>query len=279
LAYIKKVAHVELYKIGPNGYGNRGKILDKSQFTILFQYIGKIVHDRDTKLTDARYTSMTDLLMAMDDHNNMVKEILFRSWYKNPGIVDPEHRHLGKIKASVGFYGKMNAQLGFNMETALAANKTFWNTYFPGKRDGEKCSDEFLNILEVRHYAGGKHVELNQKPNGYEFAFAMSHGLQSATIDSLDVKLKTLIPAEDLEFLTTPRTVANLVRCRNATPAPALVKNSDMTVREFFQQYFPEHLAKFGKYSTSFSTSSSTSFSTSSSTFAPATTSTSAAMK
>ena len=94
-----------------DGYIQSRTKLPYEQVQEVIRNVGLIVHDRDTKLTDARYYTITDLTMALDDHNTMVKEILLKSWYKCPKFIDPHHTHLDEIKERAGFYATLNPQL------------------------------------------------------------------------------------------------------------------------------------------------------------------------
>ena len=251
LSHVKEQAHIELFKKG--GYvTDRTKILTQSQFSGIMQNVGKIVHDRDTRLTDARYYTVTDLLMGLDDHNTMVKEILLRSWYKCPSIVDPDHSHLDNIKARVNFYPMTNKTLGFDLKTTLDSRKAFFDQYFPGIRSGgAETSEAFVNITEVREYFGGSSwvkVDLAQKDPVIEYTTQYG-GYQALNIgkETLDAKLASILDAGDMKALLSKRQVTNQVR-KKTTEACPLLKNKDITLRQFLTLYFPEIMEKITKH-------------------------------
>lgn len=81
IAYVKKQAHVELRK--PGGYSHSGRdMITAEQFSKVIASLSTIIHDRDERLTHARYRSLADLVTAFDDHNSYIKQLLFRSWFK-----------------------------------------------------------------------------------------------------------------------------------------------------------------------------------------------------
>lgn len=227
LSHIKAQAHKEMYK--PDGYLSvRGKLLNPSQFQEVIQNVGKIVHDRDTKLTDARYYTLSELLMGLDDHNTMVKEILLRSWYKFSDFTDFDHSHLEEIKNKIDFYVQLNGHLKFDLKQTLTERKAFWDKYFPGKREAsEKTSKEFVNILEVRHFFEG--IE-RFNPRRYS---DLLNGIK------LDDKFAVLLKEDETKALFEPRCLRNRVRCRNVDANP-LLHDRDITIREFFTYYFPD---------------------------------------
>ncbi len=233
LGMVKDAAHLELFK--DNGYMNsRGKILLSSQVQTLFRHIGKIVHDRDTKLTNARYYTLSDLLLGLDDHNTLVKDILLSSWFIKQLSYDEEHTHLNEIKEKVKFYPQMKKLLNFDLESALKAQKVFWNTYFPGKRESKTNEDAqtFINVLEVRHYFGAPTLK---EPDSIEF---------NTPDGTLFIDLKNL---DDLIVpSTSPCAVVftgiveyNRIQSKRARILP-LLDNRNMTVREFLKSYYPE---------------------------------------
>ena len=225
LCHIKSQAHREMYKVG--GYiDERGKLLNPTQVQEVLRNVGKIVHDRDTKLTDARYYTLSELLMGLDDHNTMVKEILLRSWYKCPKVSDAEHSHLEQIKEKVDFYVTLNGHLKFDFKQALKERKAFWDRYFPGKREAsETSSQEFVNILEVRHY--------------FESTDNIKRKINVLKEANPDEKLEKLLTPEERLDLFEPRCKNNLVRRRSVNTLP-LLQDQNMTVGEFFTKYFPE---------------------------------------
>ncbi len=241
LAHIKKQAHVELYKEG--GYWKeRTKRLEPAQVQRVIQKVGSIIHDRDTKLTDARYYTLSSLLMGLDDHNNYVKEVLLQSWF----ICDMSAEgHLERIKENVQFYRSMDGQLQFNLHAALNTEKAFWDKYFPGKREvTEECANAFMNILEVREYFGGaKWATYDARTRDFVFLTGRS-GLQARTLtaENLDQPLSAFVGNQDvMDDLVRERVVENAVRRRSQVARP-LLASSEITVREFLTRYFPDIL-------------------------------------
>jgi hypothetical protein len=216
LDHIKRQAHVEMFKKETGYTAQRNILLNPSQFEVLKQHVATIVHDRDTKLTDARYYSLTDLLMALDVHNTMVKQILFQSWYKSFPVIDSDHTHLEGIKKEVDFYPALDQQLLFNLRTHLKIRQIFWDTYFPGKRDASN-TDSFINLIEVRHFA----------------LHLIKDNMQT------DAKLITILSEKDVNTLFEPRFLFNKVRDREIE-IPPLIKNRELTVGRFINEYFPE---------------------------------------
>jgi hypothetical protein len=153
LAYVKQMAHVELRKEG--GYVKKGRdMISSEQFDGVLANVATIIHDRDGRLTDARYYSLTDLCTALDDHNSYVKNILFRSWLRCGTLVS--QTHLTMVKDLVNFDNRMTEQVGFDFSRALAAKKKHYDTVFPSirevvcSRSGEKTALKFVNLTEVR---------------------------------------------------------------------------------------------------------------------------------
>ncbi len=232
LASIKCAAHREMFKGG--GYISERSKLPLKQVQELIQSIGKIVHDRDTKLTDGRYALLTDLVMALDDHNTMVKEILLRSWFRCPQFKDPKHAHLEAIKEKVGFYATMDPQLSLNFKNALADRQAFWDRYFPGIREAsESASSQFITTLEMRSCfteidISGDAIHITTPQKKYRLG-----------LDCLDKKLTDILAPEDQNALFEPRTIHNVVRKSQKDNFP-LLHNKDITAKEFFVTYFPE---------------------------------------
>lgn len=230
LGAIKVAAHKELYK--KDGYwASRTKWLNQSQFGHLISKIAVIIHDRDTKLTDATYHSLSELLLGLDDHNTIVKTILLTSWFKCQEVVDESHMHLDRIKERVSFYQHMDGQLRFCLRDQLIERKAFWDSYFPGIRVGGENSSTFMNVTEVRHYFCNqvdiKEGVITLKTQGgshYELSF-----------DKLSNLLKGEIGEETL-FQASTRN--NQIRGQIQERLPLL--DSDITVGQFLEKYFPE---------------------------------------
>lgn len=239
LTHIKAVAHIELYKEG--GYATeRFKLLDSSQVKKIVANVAKIVHDRDTKLTNARYFFLSELLMGLDDHNTMVKEILLESWYKCSRIEDCQHSHLERIKEKIDFYGVLNQQLEFNLRESLEDRKIFWQKYFPSLRvASQENSVQFMNVIDVRHYFGD--AQLNYDAETCTLSFDTENFSYEISHVNLDAKLVTVLNEKDAQALFAPRTIFNYVRNTEVKAAPFL-SNENMTIHQFLTAYFPEKL-------------------------------------
>ncbi len=214
LCAIKSAAHKEMDK--KDGYIQSRTKLPYEQVQEVIRNVGLIVHDRDTKLTDARYYTITDLTMALDDHNTMVKEILLKSWYKCPKFIDPHHTHLDEIK-----------------ERASVANRqAFWDNYFPGKRQAcNGTSKEFVDIIDVRNYLA--------KKEGSRLNFATIHNVYSFHDEDMDRKLIDLLNPDDQNALFQPREIKNLVRKCSQSCDNTLLKEN-MTLKQFLTKFYPE---------------------------------------
>lgn len=228
LLAIKTEAHRELFK--KDGYMSmRGVLLQRSQIEKVIANVGKIIHDRDSKLTDARYSRLSELLMGLDDHNTMVKEILLSSWFKDESFSDPDHVHLKEIKANVRFYESLAAHLDFDLEKALRERQAFWDKYFPGLRVGGEASSDFVQILEVRNALGCVH---NPAMNTIILGGSIVVGA-----DRFEAPLISLLPRES-HSLFEQRREYNAIR-RGYVEVPALLDPS-ITLREALRLYFPE---------------------------------------
>ncbi len=241
LAHIKMKAHQEMYKKEGSYISERVKLLDSSQITEVMKNVGKIVHDRDTKLTDARYYTLSELLMGLDDHNTMVKEILVQSWYKCPKFSDSDHEHLEQIKENVSFYATLDKQLKFDLKESLKKCKMLWNEYFPGKREAsEKTSKEFMNIQAVRHFFGElKQVPCEASDGLCSLQFVTPNQAYTLKKVNLDVPLVTYLETADIKACFEQRILHNRVRCANQL-GDALLEDKSLTMRQFLLRYFPE---------------------------------------
>lgn len=240
LAFIKARAHGELRR--PGGYmAERGKLLDPSQVTVLMANVDRIVKDRDTKLTDARYGSFSTLVMAFDDHNGFVKELLFQSWFKTSEPLHVEDAHLHDIKGRVAFYPEMNAALEMDLEAELCRQRVFWDTYFPGIRE-PSSSDRFVNVVEVRDYFGGN-VTFDIRTEG--LCLSLPDG-DSIEVEDLEMPLIGVLPPDHIRALFEKRTVENHVRRMEMEMDP-LIDDTDMSVAQFLKIYFPECVVKTTK--------------------------------
>ncbi|KTD43688.1 hypothetical protein [Legionella quateirensis] len=232
LAYIKKMAHVELRKRG--GYTLTGRnMITPSQFSHVLLNITTIIHDRDVRLTDARYYTLTDLCVALDDHNSYVKNILFRSWFKCDQMSCDSH--LNMIKDVVGFNGRISEQLGFDFEHALSNKKEYYNTYHTGIRTvenpvtGERSALKFTNLTEVR----SKFKSIINK-------------LLNSTPDSrliTELRMNRLLEKDEIDALIGGRSYSCAPRFHQPITQNALL-DPTITVGEFLNNYFPELQAK-----------------------------------
>ncbi len=236
LNYIKCEAHKELYKNG--GYATeRFKLLEPCQVKKIIANVAKIVHDRDTKLTNATYYSLSELLLGLDDHNTMVKEILLESWYQCGRIDDCKHSHLQKIKDKINFYETLNNQLNFDLKDKLKDRQQFWETYFPGVREDNKYSEKFMNIMEVRHCFVGVQPEYDSTLDYLKFG--TNEVSYMVLPNELDNELKSFLQESDIKALFEKGAAVNQVRGCNLERS-ALLQDDKMTVRQFITSYFPE---------------------------------------
>ncbi len=235
LSYVKEAAHVELRKEG--GYTKKGReIITPDQFSGVLKNVTTIIHDRDARLTDARYYSLTDLCTALDDHNNYVKNVLFRSWFHCEDMFCATH--LRMIKNIVNFNKNISARVGFNFEEALREKKGYYDNYHPKLREvicpktGEKSALRFVNITEVKAKFS-KHISELLKCD-----FDMP--LTQCLIEYCS------FTHTDVERLTAGRSVSCAPRfgfgiMDKTIPQPPLLKEG-YTVGEFLEYYFPESI-------------------------------------
>ena len=230
LAHIKKQAHVELRKEG--GYSRAGRsMITDDQFELVLRNIATVIHDRDSRLTDARYSTLTDLCIALDDHNNYIKNLLFKSWFRCSDMYCDSH--LTMIKEIVQFNQNMSEQLGFNFKEALTSKKQFYDKNYPNIRaiihpeSGQYTAESFVNLSEVR----GK------------FTFDIIEGLKQSNPNDYLVDWLHL-HASDISFgpeaLFEPRLLKCQPRFHKVIDQPALL-SSKMTIGQFLHDYFPEH--------------------------------------
>lgn len=118
LLRVKNAAHLVMRDRQSGYMTQRGKYLNKeAQINPLLKRVNWIIHDRDRRLTNASYTSLTQLVYALDSHNSMVNHIIFEAW----GYPLVKFRtHLNSIKTQVGFYEDLSEQLKFNLKSNLA---------------------------------------------------------------------------------------------------------------------------------------------------------------
>lgn len=228
LAYIKKIAHVELRK--PGGYSLSGRtMITSEQFSQVLANVASIVHDRDVRLTDARYFSLADLCVALDDHNSYVKNTLFSSWFKCPKKMSCD-THLDIIKNQVEFNTKMSNQLNLDFENAVLARKKYYDTHHPGIRvvkseAGELSADKFTNLTEVRAKFESVIATLSvTKADIHLISYLKSNKVfAERDIDAL---------FKERCYSCSPRFHAQITQRPLLAPA--------ITVGDFLQEYFPE---------------------------------------
>ena len=103
---VKPAAHAVMR--GKDGYiHERSKYLKEKQMQPIFSNVTFIVTDRDSKLTNAAYTSLEDLINALDEHNSAVNAILFDAW----GVPPHHQHHLTLIKNEAGYTGSKKIAL------------------------------------------------------------------------------------------------------------------------------------------------------------------------
>lgn len=233
LAYIKKIAHVELRK--PGGYSLTGReMITPEQFSQVLAHVATIIHDRDARLTDARYYSLTDLCIALDDHNSYVKNILFRSWFKCGQMSCDSH--LNMIKDIVGFNGRASAQLGFHFERSLAAKKEYYDRFHAGIRTVEHPKTHELSALKFTNL-----TEVRAK-----FTSIVGKLLESDPHTPLTTYLSDhqLLDNRDIDALTRTRCYSCVPRFHQPISQRALLE-PNVTVGEFLNKYFPELEVQF----------------------------------
>ncbi len=102
--YVKAAAHRVMR--AKDGYVTvRSNYLDSAQMAPIIKNVPLIVRDRDSKLTNATYSTFEGLVQALDDHNTLVNGILFNAW----GVPHREDvSHLDVIKKEAGYIGPPN---------------------------------------------------------------------------------------------------------------------------------------------------------------------------
>lgn len=233
LAYLKDAAHVELRKDG--GYTKKGReMITPAQFSRVLSNIATVIHDRDTRLTDARYSSLTDLCVALDDHNSYIKNLLFKSWFRCEAL--SWDAHLPMIKAIVNFNPRMTAQLGFDFERTLNSKKEYYDVHHECIREiesptKEKSALKFVNVTEVR-------ARFNEP--GMIETLSQS-GRETPLIECLEKECA--FPPEEITMLIEQRRVPSPARfglfSQNVIGQPPLILKT-ISVGEFLDMYFPE---------------------------------------
>jgi len=88
----------------PTGYLTlRGNYLNEKQIMPVMKKLSFIISDRDSKLTNASYTSLEELVENLDTHNCAVNKILFNAW--GGGVPKGALPHLEEIKSQAGYIG------------------------------------------------------------------------------------------------------------------------------------------------------------------------------
>lgn len=246
LAHVKQESHKELYREG--GYwksrlklldadGSQTALLVKEQFEKQVNGLARLVHDRDVKLTDAHYNSLSELVMSMDDHNYMVKENLLRSWYRCPSKQhSPDMEIIEAAKNRAHFYETVQRNLTFDLRNSVQKKQQFFDDHFPQLREPER-GKEFMNTLYVRHFFGGDQVRIDATKK--QLHIVTKNGKSSIDISNPNVRLFDLLRKEDQEALFNEQETENRVRSCKKKKLP-LLENKDMTVGEWMKTYFPE---------------------------------------
>lgn len=236
---IKAEAHKEMYK--KDGYiSQRTKLLEPSQVEKVITSVGRIVHDRDSKLTYARYNSLSTLLLGLDDHNTMVKEILVSSWFHDETFSDPDHTHLESVKEKAEFYTSLDKTLRFDLKKALQNRKQFWDQYFPGMRnDGPNLSEKFTQILEARTALGAE--EGTRYDKSLE-KFVLRIQSREIIIEDLSKSLSDYLTPSEISILSDARTVNNAIyrRLHLVSGLFTAKELSEEAVESLLKRYLPE---------------------------------------
>lgn len=96
--HIKKAAHTEMRS--DTGYVKvRDQYLNKKQIEPVIERVNWIIQDRDSKLTNATYQTLDELVRNLDKHNSEVNKILFDAW----GVPESHQNHLEEIKKKSNF--------------------------------------------------------------------------------------------------------------------------------------------------------------------------------
>ncbi|MDR3442260.1 MAG: hypothetical protein P4L65_04520 [Legionella sp.] len=229
LAYVKNITHIELRKEG--GYSKKGReMISEGQFSFVLKNVSTIIHDRDTRLTDARYATLTDLCIALDDHNSYVKKILLNSWLDCKTLCTDTH--LPMIKSLVHFNQKMSTQLGFDFEETLQESKQSYDRLYPNIREvkcpktGETSAVRFVNVTEVK----AKFMEHVEQIQQYD----PDRLFTDCLVDYCS------FTDEQVKELSATRSVSCTARAPGIKiKQPPLLSNK-LTVGEFLSCYFPE---------------------------------------
>ncbi|GGI92487.1 hypothetical protein [Legionella impletisoli] len=235
LAHVKEAAHIELRKEG--GYSKKGReMITAEQFNGVIRNITTIIHDRDGRLTDARYSTLTDLCIALDDHNTYVKSVLFRSWLRCEAL--SANTHLAMIKDIVHFNSQISQQVGFNFERKLAERKQYYSIHHHNIREvvcpktGEKSALRFVHVTEVRAQFQPYVAELKRfaPDRPFQACLIEACGFSQEQIATLSSARKVSCPAR-FGFASSSKTISQ----------PPLILCESLTVGEFLSRYFPEH--------------------------------------
>jgi hypothetical protein len=208
--YVKASAHKVMN--GPDGYMSlRGKHLNfEKQIQPILDKVSWIVHDRDRRLTNGVYTSLTKLIFALDSHNSLVNHIIFKAW----GYPLSEARdHLSEIKEKAKFYGKLNAIVHFDVSDALARENDRYNRtrIFSHVQFHEKYGKTFFGFLL------GSEAYLSFQDSEEDTRTVYARDLNQPLSEILDGKEKDFLVSNGLVNLETPT-----------------------TVRAFFLEFYPE---------------------------------------
>ena len=117
LKYVKQEAHRIMYS--PDGYMSlRNEHLNfTTQIKPILDRVVWIVHDRDRRLTHGSYRSLSALLFALDSHNSLVNQIIFRAWGYP---LSAARNHLHHVKDKVDFYPTLGRILSFDLSKSIS---------------------------------------------------------------------------------------------------------------------------------------------------------------
>ncbi|MDI1351245.1 MAG: hypothetical protein PSV35_00510 [bacterium] len=235
LTRVKDAAHVELRKEG--GYTQKGReMISSEQIMGVIKNVSDIIHDRDARLTDARYFTLTDLCTAIDDHNGYVKNVLFRSWFRCDTL--SSETHLKMIKELVYFNERMSEQVGFDFKRRLQQRKSYYDQKFPSiravvcQKTGEKSAVRFVNLTEVRAYFKAHVDEL--------LGCDPERPLIRTLIDRCSFTLEEVSALRKERIVPCPARFGLGLSTRKINQPPLI--RDELTVGYFLHFYFPERV-------------------------------------
>lgn len=151
ILYAVKAAAHKVMRADDGYMPQRGKFLNLNQLGPVIAKVSWITHDRDRKLTNGSYTSLTQLLFALDDHNINVNKILFSAWGYPMKYFE---KHLDMIKEQVNFYVIINGELSFDLAESLHMLRIQHNNIARHFREVTYADSKLSFTLD------GKHIEI-----------------------------------------------------------------------------------------------------------------------